>query len=94
MGGCYRMNWPELIGSLALVGYGFWCGWQWRSSSSVSVETFDEAMRQSWRSVEMIRYGLRREARLSARLKASNRLLEQATKKRDPGTYDFSIFGV
>ena len=88
------MSWPELIGSLALVGYGFWCGWQWRSSSSVSVETFNEAMRQSERAVEMIRAGRRREAQLRNRLEASNRLLEQATKKRDPGTYDFSIFGV
>ena len=61
-----------------MVGYGFLCGWWSRAETTVL----------------SVRHGLRREARLLARLEASNRLLAQATKKRDPDAIDWSVLGV
>ncbi len=83
-----------VIGAVVAFDVAFVMGCAWRSQHSVSRDMFDEAMKQNARAVEIIRYGLRRENELYVRLEASNRLLEQATKKRDPNAVDWSKIGV
>ncbi len=83
--------WVLLIAWAALY-VGIEIGGRWVGRDKVPVATFDRAKRLYQ---ETIRYGLRREYELYEHLQASNRLLEQATKKRDfdPDAIDWSVIG-
>ncbi len=83
-----------VIGAVVAFDVAFVMGCAWRSQHSVSRDTFDEAMKQNARAVEMIWAGRLREHQLRGMLEASNRLLEQATKPRDPNAIDWSKIGV
>ena len=61
-------------------------GW-WVGRDKVPRATFDAAVRVAHKSLD-------REVKLRGMVKASNRLLEQATKKRDPNAVDWSKIGV
>ena len=76
-----------VIGAVVAFDLAFVMGCAWKAQHSVPVATFDEAL-------EMVLEGQRREAQLGNMLKASNRLLEQATKKREPDAIDWSVLGV
>ena len=84
-----------VIGAVVAFDVAFVMGCAWRAQHSVSVETFDEAMRQSERAVEMIRAGRRREAVL-------RKMLAQARQPKitilpcanEPDAIDWSVLGV
>ena len=79
--------WAALYVGLALGGW-------WVGRDKVPGAKFNAAMKKNKHDAELIRYGLRRENELYERLQASHRLLEQATKKRDPKAVDWSKIGV
>ena len=85
--------WVLLVAWAALYVGAAIGGW-WVGRDKVPRAMFDAVMKKNRHYVEMVRYGLRRENELYERLQASNRLLEQATKKRDPKAVDWSKIGV